>query len=151
MLDQITKYIIVTNMQYEQIVQVINNFFYITFWKNNGAAWGILQGSRLFLMVVTIISLSFLWYLLMKNCDKLSRYAISMIIGGALGNFADRLLRDGEVIDFILFRFGRYSFPVFNVADILVVLGTGLFIVVMLRENESLKKNEKDDGIKKCC
>jgi signal peptidase II len=151
LVDQITKYIIVAKLQLGETIEVIDKFFFITFWKNNGAAWGILQGNRIFLITVTIIALGLMTYLFLKSFDKLARFSIVLIIAGALGNFTDRLLKNGEVTDFLLFTFGSYKFPVFNVADILIVIGTGLFIITMLTVPKSVKKNEKSEGMEKCC
>lgn len=149
-LDQGVKYIIVQNLSYGEFIPVINNFFYITFWKNKGAAWGILQNNRAFLIGVTLIALILLVYLLKKSESKLSRYSIIMIIGGALGNFVDRAFKDGGVVDFLLFRFGTYEFPAFNVADSLIVCGTILLVIATLLEGAREKKKIEVEESEKC-
>jgi signal peptidase II len=102
------------------------------------------------LLVVTIFSLGLLIYLFQKNNENILRSSIIVIIAGALGNFFDRLLKNGEVVDYLLFKFGNYSYPAFNIADMLIVIGTGLFIISMLIDYRSQEKIKKDKGIKKC-
>ncbi|MDD3751284.1 MAG: signal peptidase II, partial [Tissierellia bacterium] len=102
--------------------------------ENRGAAFSILQNQRIFFLVITVIMLIILGviYFKNKNMSKLSKLSIAMIAGGAIGNFIDRL-RLGYVIDFIDVRFGSfYNFPVFNIADSVVVCGTILMIILIL-------------------
>ncbi|HOM02803.1 MAG TPA: signal peptidase II [Acetivibrio sp.] len=123
-IDQLTKYIVISNIAFGDRISVINNFFYLTHWRNTGGAWGIMQNGRYILVPVTIVLSILLVYFIFKNSNKFYRFSLSMILGGALGNLIDRIFRPDGVIDFLDFQFGSYSFPVFNAADTFVVVGT---------------------------
>lgn len=138
-LDQVTKWAIVTYMELYETRSVIGEFFYIASHRNRGAAFGILQDQRWFFIVVTLIVVAVLivyLYKMSKEKQHLLCIALSFLLAGALGNFIDRV-RTGEVVDFLLFRFqfnffGKaidYYFATFNVADTAITLGV---IVVML-------------------
>ncbi|HHV29713.1 signal peptidase II [Acetivibrio mesophilus] len=122
--DQFTKYIVICNIEFGDRISVINNFFYLTHWRNTGAAWGIMQNGRFVLVPVTIVLSVLLAYFIYKNSNKFFRFSLSMILGGALGNLIDRIFRPDGVVDFLDFQFGSYHFPVFNAADTFVVVGT---------------------------
>ena len=138
-LDQGVKYLIVARLSKSEFIPVINHFFYLTYWENRGAAWGIMQNKRTILLLVTLLAIVLLAYLLKKSESKLSSYAITMIMGGALGNFIDRVFREGGVVDFLLFQFGNYEFPAFNVADMLIVSGTVLLVLATIIEAKKEK------------
>lgn len=123
LLDQITKLIVVRNIAFDSSITVIDRFFYLTYWQNKGAAWGILQNGRLFFIALTIVISAVLAYFIFKINNKILRTSLSFILGGAIGNLIDRMLR-GSVVDFLHFYLGSYSYPVFNVADSFVVVGT---------------------------
>jgi signal peptidase II len=143
LLDQISKWLVIRNLAYGENIEVIADFFYITHWKNEGAAWGFFSGQRILLIGATILAFGFLIVLFKKTPIPLFRYAIVTIIGGAMGNFIDRLFRGGGVIDFILFYFGNYSFPAFNIADSLIVSATILLFFCVLFEEKLKKKMEQ--------
>lgn len=129
-LDQITKYLVVRNIDLGEKIPIIDRFFYLTLHMNPGAAWGILKNGRVFfLILVPIISAVVIYYLL-KNKNRVLRFSLSLILAGAIGNYIDRVLI-GEVTDFLLFYIGSYPFPVFNVADIAVTCGTILLAIYM--------------------
>jgi signal peptidase II len=142
LLDQMVKWLVVTNLAYGERIEVMANFFYITHWKNDGAAWGFFSGQRVLLIGATILAFGFLIVLFKKTPIPLFRYAIVIIIGGAMGNFIDRLFRGGGVVDFLLFYFGKYSFPAFNIADTLIVVATILLFFCVLFEEKLKKKME---------
>lgn len=138
-LDQATKWMIVNNMQVGDAYSVIGNFFQITSHRNPGAAFGILEDQRWFFVVITIIIVAgIIWYLnkMIKERRKRLPFALSLLLGGALGNFVDRLLF-GEVVDFLQFHFQftflgldvDYIYPIFNVADSSIVVGVILIFV----------------------
>ena len=130
-LDQIVKYIIINNVDLGTSVIVINNFFYITHIKNTGAAWSILQGKRLFFIAVTLVACGFIIYYLYNAGNKLLKFSLSLIFAGAVGNIIDRVAK-GSVTDFLEFQFGSYTFPIFNIADISVVIGSILLAYYIL-------------------
>ena len=132
-IDQFTKYIITIN--YKSIIN--NNYllFTVDYIKNYGAAFNILDGSIIFLSLVSIFISILLVYLLLakKNLDNITLYSYSFILGGTIGNGIDRIFK-GYVIDFINLNF--IDFPVFNVADISINIG---FILILY----SFLKNKK--------
>lgn len=136
-IDQISKYFVVTQMELYQSIELINNFFSLTSHRNKGAAWGILQDSRVFFIVVTTIFLLTICFYIYKNKTKLSiidKILFSLILGGAIGNFIDRLLR-AEVVDFFDFNLFGYNFPIFNFADIFICIGVFLLVIKIYRED----------------
>ena len=143
LLDQVTKMLVVSRVALGERISVIDGFFAITHWKNLGAAWGILQQQRLFLIVMTLIAGVFLGVYFKKISVPFMRYAISCVIGGALGNLYDRLFREEGVVDFLLFQFGRYTFPTFNIADTLIVVGSSLMFIFVLFEEKFKEKFKK--------
>lgn len=130
-IDQLTKYLIIKNIEYGDSITMIDRFFYIVHWKNKGAAWGIMQNWRIFFIIATIIVSAVLIYYMFKSDNKFLRFAISLVLGGAFGNFADRVFRGGEVVDFLDFYIGSYHFPTFNAADSFICIGTALLAIYM--------------------
>lgn len=139
-LDRITKLWAVRYFKTHDDIIVIKDYFNITYLTNKGAAWGSFQNKLLFLSVITSAVVIFMIYYLIKN-NKNSRFlnlSLALIISGALGNLFDRIYYK-YVVDFILFHFRNiYYYPVFNVADMFVVIGTILLVIYVLW----LDKNE---------
>ncbi len=144
LLDQITKQYIVKAMDYGESITVIKDFFYINSHRNTGGAWGILTGQMMIFYLVTLIAFV-LFYYLIKEVDfklkKLYSVAIILLIGGAIGNFIDRLLFK-EVVDFLDFYIFGYDFPIFNVADVSLVVGMFIFAYDILLEDVIHGKNK---------
>ncbi|MFB4326464.1 signal peptidase II [Paenibacillus sp. JNUCC32] len=141
LIDQGTKYLIATKLELYEQIPVIGDFFLITSSRNRGAAFGILQDQLWFFIIVTIIVVGgIVWYLrkVSKEGRKLLPTALALVLGGALGNFIDRLIM-GEVVDFLQFNFGSYTFPIFNIADSCIVIGVGLIILDTLLEGRREK------------
>lgn len=129
--DQLTKFLVVKYMTLGQSISVIDNFLYITSHRNEGAAWGILQGKMIFFYVVTlvVIGLVILWIRKLDiKKEKLLVIALSLILGGALGNFIDRVMYQ-HVVDFINTYIFGYDFPIFNIADSGLCIGVFLMAV----------------------
>lgn len=142
LVDQGTKWLVATRMTIGEEISVIGDFFLITSHRNRGAAFGILQGQTWFFIVVTtIVAVALIWYIykVKSQPDKILPVALAMVLGGALGNFIDRLLM-GEVVDFFKFNFGSYTFPIFNIADSAIVVGVGLIILDTLLETRREKQ-----------
>lgn len=146
-IDQLTKWIIVKSMELGESIPVIENFFHITSHRNKGAAWGMLQGQMWFFYIVTVVVVVILIYYIQKHTkgEPLLGTALGLMLGGAIGNFIDRLFRQ-EVVDFLHFTniFG-YNFPVFNIADSALTVGVILLIIFMILDERKNKK-EKEDG-----
>lgn len=129
--DQLTKFLVVKYMTLGKSISVIDNFLYITSHRNEGAAWGILQGKMIFFYVVTlvVIGLVILWIRKLDiKKEKLLVIALSLILGGALGNFIDRVMYQ-HVVDFINTYIFGYDFPIFNIADSALCIGVFLMAV----------------------
>lgn len=114
----------------------------LTYLENRGAAFGILQDNRIFFILLTIVIVAGLIYFFIKNYKtnpQILNIALAFVISGAIGNFYDRLIQ-GYVVDFLEFAFVK--FPVFNVADIFVTVGSFLIIIYLLFFEESKNWNE---------
>lgn len=126
-LDQISKSAAVKYLKGNRPYKIIDNFFQLYYVENRGAAFGILQHKRMFFVIITLIVITVLSLYLIKYYSSLNTFArisFAMLIGGAAGNLIDRI-RFGYVVDFISFKLLRgYDFPVFNIADIAIVLST---------------------------
>lgn len=135
-LDRLTKIWAVNTLSSGENIVVIKNFFSFSYLENRGAAFGILQNKQMFLMLLTIIVIVAMLYYLFKNKNMslLNKISFSFIISGAVGNLIDRAYYK-YVVDFILFHYKDvYYYPTFNVADVLVVVGTLLFAFCVVRE-----------------
>ncbi len=141
--DQFTKYYISHNFVKGESYKFLPGFIDITYIHNDGGAWGMLGGYTWVLLSVTIVIMLVCIALLLKTGikDKLMFWAITLILSGGIGNMIDRVFRDGNVIDFLHFEFW-YRFPVFNVADCVIVVGAGLMLFYFFKEmiRESLQK-----------
>lgn len=138
-IDQFTKYLVVTNIANENPVVLIDNFLKLYYIENRGAAFGILQGFRSLFTVITILVLLFLIVFLIRNYNKVPfiyLVSFSLLIGGTIGNFIDRI-RLHYVVDFISMRFFGHDFAIFNFADMFIVLGTILISIgIVLHDNK---------------
>lgn len=139
--DQITKWVVVKNMELYEQITIVKDFFYFTSHRNKGAAWGILEGKMIFFYIVTTIVVIGVIYYMQKYArnDKLLAISLSFVLGGAIGNFIDRLFR-GEVVDFLDFIIFGYDFPIFNVADSSLVVGVTLILIATFIDEKQKKK-----------
>ena len=132
LIDQFTKYL----MFYNKKLFINQDFllFKLDFVKNYGAAFNIFSGSRIFLSLISIIFSILLIYLILKknNLNKLNLLSYSFILGGAIGNGIDRILK-GYVIDFI--NLNIINFPVFNIADISINIGFIFLLYNIFKNN----------------
>ena len=137
--DQFTKYLAATNLANENSIVLIDNFLRLYYIENRGAAFGILQGFRSLFAVITVTVLLILIVFLFKNYNKVSfiyLLSFSLLIGGTVGNFIDRI-RLHYVIDFISMKFFGYDFAIFNFADVFIVVGTILISIgILLHDNK---------------
>ncbi|WHY88016.1 signal peptidase II [Neobacillus novalis] len=148
LLDQSTKWLIVNNMHQGESIPIIDNVLYITSHRNQGAAWGILQGQMWLFYVITIVVIAAIMYYIYKAAKGkwLLGVSLAFMLGGAIGNFIDRVIHK-EVVDFIHTYIFGYNFPVFNIADSALVIGViMLMIQMLLDERESKEKLNGDNG-----
>lgn len=138
-LDQFSKFLAVSFLKGNDGIVIIQDFFRLYYLENRGAAFGILQNSRLFFIIVTILVSIFLIYLLFFDNNKVkgfNKIALLFILSGTIGNFIDRI-RLGYVIDFLSFKIFNYNFAIFNIADSLIVVGTFILIINIIRSKEA--------------
>ncbi|KUP07035.1 peptidase A8 [Bacillus coahuilensis m2-6] len=140
LLDQWTKALIVKNFTLGESIEIIPNVLYLTSHRNTGAAWGILAGQMWFFYIVTtIVIIGILYYLHTEaKGNKLFSVSLALLLGGAIGNFIDRIFRK-EVVDFIDTYIGSYDFPIFNIADSSLTIGV-IFVMISIILDERKKK-----------
>lgn len=139
--DQLTKWLIVKNMEIGDRIIIFNDLFYISSHRNKGAAWGILQGQMwLFYIVTVIVVVGIIYYLQTQAKGKpVYQMGLAFILGGAIGNFIDRLFRK-EVVDFLDTYIFGYDFPIFNIADAALTIGVILIFIYILLEGRNDKE-----------
>lgn len=134
-LDQLTKILILHNLPLNSGHVIIPGFFNLIHVRNTGAAFSMLSGAHpLFFMGMAVIVVGIIVYAYRKldRGELWTRTAYALICGGALGNLVDRL-RFGEVVDFLQFYIGSYSWPAFNVGDTALSTGAVMLLIALLR------------------
>lgn len=134
-IDIVAKLLVSNNLILNNSITIIPNFFYLTYAHNYGGAWSIFDNSTLFITIVSFLIIIGIIYYLFKNkvTKKIEIVGYSLLLGGAIGNLIDRIVY-GYVIDFFDFYIFGYDFPIFNVADIGIVVGIILLLVSMILE-----------------
>jgi signal peptidase II len=135
-IDRITKIWALKRLTEGRDIVIIKNLFSFSYLENRGAAFGIFQNKVLLLSIVTsVVILGMIYYLVKyRPVSKLLRYSLALIISGAIGNLIDRYAYK-YVVDFILLHYKDvYYFPTFNVADMMVVSGTFLLAICILKD-----------------
>ena len=145
-IDQWTKWLIVKNMDIGNRIVLWDPWFGLLSHRNRGAAWGMLEGQMwLFTIVTLVVIVGILYYFHKEATDKpLVQMSLMLLLGGALGNFIDRLFR-GEVVDFIdvLIPGINYHFPIFNIADAALTIAVVMLMILIIREEQIEKKKVK--------
>lgn len=140
LLDQLTKIQIENNFFVGDTIEIISNFFHITYVQNRGIAFGVFQGKINAISIATTIAIIGIIIYFFKNFKKIEfieRIAYMVIISGAIGNMIDRIFR-GYVVDMLDFR-GIWQY-VFNLADVYINIGVALIfldILLKLKNKES--------------
>ena len=137
-LDQLSKWAVVSRLRIHEGVPVITGFFDLVHVRNRGMAFGLMNRPGIdftfyFLVAASLgaIVLLLLWFFKLKDGDSRLTVGLSLILGGAVGNLIDRL-RFREVIDFLDFYLGQYHWPVFNLADSAITVGTFLVALSLI-------------------
>jgi signal peptidase II len=139
LLDQLSKFYIDRTFALYQSLEVVENFFHITYLRNPGAAFGMLADHSIrrpfFITVSLLASGGILWYLRSKvsGRDHWQQLALGLIFSGAIGNLIDRV-RLGEVIDFLDVHWYQHHWPAFNVADSAICVGVAMLLLQSFRE-----------------
>jgi len=153
--DQLLKHFLIPVLQAQpgQTIPVIENFFSLTYVENRGASFGILQDARIFFIIITTVVLlaaAFFMVRTRKNQSAFLKISLSLVVGGAIGNYIDRIFI-GFVRD--VFDFSGFGFPwVFNIADACLVVGSillGIYILFIYKEKDgkgifSLQRKRKN-------
>ncbi|MDF7825078.1 signal peptidase II [Pontiellaceae bacterium B12227] len=143
-LDQLTKQAVRDNLNYSDSVPVIDGFFNLVYVRNDGAAWNILSGHGIVLILISAGVLVALYIFRDKIIEgkKLNEVLMGLLIGGIAGNLIDRI-RFGWVTDFLDFEFGSYHYPSFNVADSAICIVFAIYLISsMWSELQKKKKPE---------
>jgi signal peptidase II len=144
-LDQFTKYIVSTRMQIGDEIDVIRNFFAISYTQNPGIAFGMLNSGALrwvFVAISVVAVLVVLVYIMRTSAaNRLLLWSLSLLAAGICGNLIDRV-RIGRVIDFFLLHYKDNQFPVFNVADTAISIGAALMAIELFISPQSERATE---------
>lgn len=134
--DQVIKYFVIRHIGPNDLIPVIEGFFYLVNRKNRGAAWSFLADKDWGIYVlagVSALASVIMLVILFRTGNRKLKACLTVIIGGSIGNLIDRV-RLLAVTDYLDFHFGSYIFPTFNLADMLVVCGTLLLCLLLLTD-----------------
>ncbi len=138
--DQASKWLVQTRMFPMQSIDVIRGLFSITYATNYGAAFGILQSQTLLLIAISLGVIVTVWInrRKMNEYPRVMQVGLAVALGGAVGNLIDRI-RLGFVVDFLNF----YLWPIFNVADMAIVIGVGFILWgIFLKDRPNRKQQD---------
>ena len=147
LLDQISKIIVVKNIELGEVIPVIKNVFNLTYIENRGAAFGMLSDQRWIFMIISVVAIVAIFVFIWKEKPESMwmKTCLGAIVGGGIGNMIDRIFR-GSVVDFIDADFVQYphpsfdggfkltmtDFPIFNVADCFITVGCAVLVVYLI-------------------
>lgn len=132
--DFLIKYLVKTFLL--SPVTIIPNFFYLHYVENDGAAWGIFSGNTMLLIFISFVFLFFLLReIFQNNVNRLIGISYTFILAGLIGNLIDRIFY-GYVVDYLQVILIGYSFPIFNLADIVIVVGIFLLMFQFIRGDQ---------------
>ncbi len=149
-LDQLTKLLVLTYLDFAKERVVINGFFKFVHWVNTGAAWSMFHDNNELLAIISLVALMalFIFRHHFEAHKKLGQIALGLMFGGIVGNLVDRLHpHRGHVIDFLYFYVnrrggeGELGFPAFNVADSAICIGVGLLFILSWQKEEAQTAN----------
>lgn len=145
LLDQLIKNGLLFFMNYGQSITIIKNFFNITLIGNTGAAFSILSSNTILLIIISVVVLNVLYFFFIKGktLTDFEQVSYGLLVGGIMGNLIDRVLRM-QVVDYLDFNIFGYNFPVFNLADIVIVISMILIIIQIIKgdKNEVSSKSK---------
>ena len=139
LLEQIIKYTVEAKLT---VINVIPNFLKLIYTKNEGVAFSMFNGKRIFIIIVSIVIIYMLFkmlskdYFIKKNTKLIEDITYGILFGGVFGNLFDRIVR-GYVVDYISLNIFEYNFPVFNLADIFITISVIFIIIFTLKEDKN--------------
>jgi signal peptidase II len=144
-IDQLTKQAVRANFIYGESRPVIEGFFNLVYVRNDGAAWNMLSGHGIVLILVSVAVLVLLLVYRRSFLQDIffHKILLGLMVGGIAGNLIDRI-RFGWVTDFLDFQFGAYHYPSFNVADSAICIAVGLYILTNLHHEKKRKREAED-------
>ncbi len=145
-LDQLTKWLAIHHITPEEPRIVVQNFFWLVYVTNTGAAFGSFKNNNIFFVVLSCAALLFVLSLLLRRHapDAWRDVSLGLLLAGVMGNLTDRLVH-GHVIDFLLFDLHlpfAHPFPAFNVADSCICIAVFCFIVQSIRQGRHEAKSK---------
>lgn len=147
-IDQYTKALVAKTFSLGEEKEFLKGLIDFVYVKNAGGAWGFLSGKTWVLLIFTVLVMMVCVFIIVKygKNNKLLFWAISLVLFGGIGNMIDRVFRGGFVVDFLHFEFWP-QFPVFNIADCGIVIGTGLLILYFVLDMINDYKFQKDESV----
>lgn len=143
-LDQLIKYLITKNMYIGEEITIIKNFLNISYITNDGAAFNILSGNTILLIILAIFVIIYI-IKNKKKQEKQEKIMYEILIAGILGNLIDRIIR-GSVVDYIAFKIFNIDMAVFNLADTYIVCSCIILLIMeALKWKKSQSKNPEKD------
>ncbi|UFJ41960.1 signal peptidase II [Brevibacillus humidisoli] len=138
-LDQWTKYLVVSRMELGESIPLLPDIFHLTSHRNMGGAFGILQNQRTLFIVITVVVVIGIVVALYRIGRKQPRVstALALVLGGAVGNFIDRVTT-GKVVDFL--DFTLIKFPIFNIADAAITIGVALLLLDVFLDSRRTRR-----------
>ena len=135
--DQCSKFAVQKTLNIGESLPVLKSYFSLSLVHNYGAAFGLFQHQLWLFVGLTFVSfILILWIYFIYGCsNKSAKISLGLILGGALGNLADRL-HHGYVVDFLDFYIGKYHWPSFNLADAAICIGVGVLMLFLMFAHE---------------
>ena len=141
LIDQLSKWLIQTNIPYGSAVPIIPGFFSLVYVSNTGAAFSIFQGNNFFFIALALVALAAVLFWLIRDqfnpkkdqrMSVIAKIAFSLFAAGIVGNLLDRVVK-GSVVDFLDFYIRGYAWPSFNVADSCICVAAALLVLISFR------------------
>ena len=138
--DQLSKLLAVSTLEVHRPIPVIAPVFELMLTYNEGAAFSMLGDASgwqrwLFITLASVVSvLLVIWLSRLKAGERATGWALTLILGGAVGNLVDRVFRDGRVVDFIYLHYERFHWPAFNLADTAICVGAAILVLTSFRK-----------------
>ena len=137
-LDQVSKRIVVENIEIFANNLVISKYFNLVYVENRGVSFGMFSehDKSFYFGILSMLVSAYIIYLLIKSNDLIESLGLSLILGGAIGNGVDRLYH-GHVVDFIDLHLNNLHWPAFNFADSFITVGAAIFVISIILDKKN--------------